>query len=99
MMPDIKILLNVFADHQGQWSFLHNDGLLHWNNWDTTNVKETDPILVGLDRDEVLKMFEQMVEVDDYLGGCPCGCRGDFEITDKGLVLIGRERTKPYSGY
>jgi hypothetical protein len=31
--------------------------------------------------------------------GCPCGCRGDFEITDKGLALIGIKQTKPYTGY
>ncbi len=34
-----------------------------------------------------------------FVGGCTCGCRGDFEITDKGLEFIGKERTKPYSGY
>ncbi len=33
------------------------------------------------------------------IGGCDCGCRGDYEITNKGLALIGVERTKPYSGY
>lgn len=33
------------------------------------------------------------------IGGCPCGCRGDFEITDLGLACIGLERTKPYTGY
>lgn len=32
------------------------------------------------------------------VGGCDCGCRGDFEITDAGLVLLGRERTSQYSG-
>jgi hypothetical protein len=33
------------------------------------------------------------------VGGCPCGCRGDFEITDKGLERIGKTRSKPYTGY
>lgn len=33
------------------------------------------------------------------VGGCICGCRGDWEITDKGLALIGQERTRPYNGY
>ena len=32
-------------------------------------------------------------------GGCDCGCRGDYEITDKGLELIGEKRTKQYNGY
>lgn len=35
----------------------------------------------------------------NLIGGCSCGCRGDFEITDKGLALIGVKRTKPYTGY
>jgi hypothetical protein len=33
------------------------------------------------------------------VGGCTCGCRGDFEITDKGLAAIGRERYAAYTGY
>jgi len=33
------------------------------------------------------------------VGGCPCGCRGDFEITDKGLALLGKPRLKGYTGY
>ncbi len=32
-------------------------------------------------------------------GGCDCGCRGDFEITDKGLIYINKPRTKEYTGY
>ena len=99
MMPDKKTLLNVFADHQGQWTFMNDDGLLRWFNWETTNEEENSSILVGLDRDEVLKLFVELVEEDEYLGGCPCGCRGDFDITDKGLSYIGRERVKAYRGY
>ena len=25
------------------------------------------------------------------VGGCPCGCRGDFEITEKGRLLVTEE--------
>lgn len=32
-------------------------------------------------------------------GGCSCGCRGDYEITDKGLALVGLPRSVAYSGY
>ncbi len=28
----------------------------------------------------------------DLIDGCMCGCRGDYEITDKGLEFIGQER-------
>ena len=34
--------------------------------------------------------------------GCDCGCRGDYEITDKGLEIIGAKRTTsriPWFGY
>ena len=34
-----------------------------------------------------------------FVGGCPCGCRGDWEITDKGLEFIGQPRTIKYNGY
>lgn len=33
------------------------------------------------------------------VGGCDCGCRGDFEITDQGLELINKPRLKEYSRY
>lgn len=33
------------------------------------------------------------------VGGCDCGCRGDFEITDKGLAVIGQTRKVEYNGY
>jgi len=33
------------------------------------------------------------------IGGCICGCRGDFDITDKGLEFIGIERYAEYHGY
>jgi len=35
----------------------------------------------------------------EFVGGCACGCRGDWEITDKGLAFIGQQRTVPYHGY
>jgi hypothetical protein len=28
-----------------------------------------------------------------YLTGCNCGCRGDYEVTDKGLAFIASEDT------
>lgn len=33
------------------------------------------------------------------IGGCDCGCRGDFEITDKGLEVLGKVRYTKYTGY
>ncbi len=34
-----------------------------------------------------------MLERRGLITGCTCGCRGDFEITDKGLAKIGLPRT------
>jgi len=34
-----------------------------------------------------------------FTGGCGCGCRGDWEITDKGLAFIDQPRIKKYTGY
>lgn len=41
----------------------------------------------------------RMLHRAGLVGGCTCGCRGDWEITDKGLARIGVARTKRYSGY
>lgn len=36
---------------------------------------------------------------NNLVGGCDCGCRGDFEITDDGLEFINEKRTQKYTGY
>lgn len=88
-------ILEYLADRQGKWTCL-------WGG----SFKDSDP--------EYPDVYYAMPEGTPYklalskmrslhrrglVGGCPCGCRGDFEITDKGLSVIGRERTKPYTGY
>jgi hypothetical protein len=98
-------ILGLLADNQGRWAMWYSpfpekpdpqlDGLLNG---------------LGLPRGAPMPSVRTvMPEVPDKLAhakmvqliskglvsGCSCGCRGDFEITDKGLARIGRKRTAP----
>ena len=93
-IPD-RLILNYLADRQGSWT-------CYWEGY----FKDKDPSVsdihyavpdgspVGLVRYKLKRLYKR-----GLIGGCVCGCRGDFEITDKGLKLIGRERNRPYTGY
>jgi hypothetical protein len=77
-------VLRVLAQSQGQWAS-HCWGPL------SEFFKPYPPKLA------LAKM--RQLHKRELVGGCPCGCRGDWEITDKGLALIGEPRTKEYNGY
>lgn len=72
-------ILGYLADRQGRFT-LHYD-------LEEAFPPET-PWKVRLSK---MRRFDKRGLID----GCTCGCRGDFEITDKGLALIGRARTTP----
>lgn len=110
-IPD-EMILKLLAPHQGRWTFWTRDtpeehaaGRQKWA--DNLRARGLDPTL----RDYPLLHIPPEIPFKVYfaklralhrrglIGGCTCGCRGDFEITDKGLELIGIERTKPYTGY
>jgi hypothetical protein len=93
-IPD-NLLLEMFARHQGQWAFWYDDNKFSWG-FDSDQVFENP--LAGVPRKIVLRKLQKLNK-RGLIGGCPCGCRGDFEITDKGLESIGQKRTKPYRGY
>lgn len=88
-------ILEYLADLQGEWTCL-------WYGY----FKEKDPtqsdvyyaMPEGTPRKVALAKMKSLYK-RGLVGGCACGCRGDFEITDKGLALIGRPRTHPYTGY
>ena len=86
-------VLNEFAKHQGQWCFWYDNNLLSFGFGED---KQCSDILMDYSKKVVHSFFKKMVK-QGYLGGC--GCRGDFEITDKGLELINQQRTKQYTGY
>ena len=83
-------VLRFLAEHQGRWStwFGEGDGM--------PNVCRAMP--EGTPSKVALAKMRQLHRAG-LVGGCPCGCRGDFEITDRGLARIGQQRTKPYTGY
>ncbi len=89
-------LLRLFAIHQGQWAFWHDEGHLSWGQ--DTGRAEAQVVPSDFPRKVLHAKFKKLIK-KGYLGGCECGCRGDFEITDKGLAKIGQTRIRPYNGY
>jgi hypothetical protein len=74
-IPDLPIL-ELLAKNPTQW---HN---WCWTEW---NVTEAMP--PGIPPKLALAKMRRMIR-RGVVGGCPCGCRGDFVITEKGLAEI-----------
>lgn len=88
-IPDAEVL-RFLAQHQGRWS-THGASLASTPSVRDAMPEGTPPKL------QLAKM--RQLHKRGLVGGCPCGCRGDWEITDKGLLLIGAKRLVAYSGY
>lgn len=58
-----------------------------WNEW---NVVEAMP--PGIPPKLALAKMRMMIR-RGVVDGCPCGCRGDFVITEKGLAKISSQNT------
>lgn len=89
-IPD-ELILKFLSEYQGQWTCLWYgklEGVVDLYYAFPTGTPEK------LIRSKMKKLHKK-----GLVGGCPCGCRGDFEITDKGLAFIGAKRTAKYSGY
>lgn len=86
----IHKVLEFLADHQGQWSLLFDNKLMPTNSEEYLffGALDTKPLAI-------MRLLHRY----GMVGGCTCGCRGDFEITDKGLLRIDRKRVRPYTGY
>lgn len=87
----IEPILEYLADRQGTWT----------SNWEG-HLEDYPDIYHAFPKDTPIKSvvatMRKLIK-KGYSGGCGCGCRGDFEITDKGLEFIGRNRVEPYTGY
>lgn len=108
-IPD-RDVLEYLADRQGEWTCIWyghfigaesrehppGSGIYPWKDEPVSDVYLAMPR--GTPEKVALAKMRSLYR-RDLVGGCDCGCRGDFEITDKGLALIGRARTKPYTGY
>ena len=61
-----------------------------WHSWyfrDGKDVRTAMPGGFSLDDRLVLAKMRGLIR-RGLVAGCPCGCRGDYEITDKGLAEI-----------
>lgn len=85
-IPDEPIL-RVLSKLQGTWS----------SHFWTKELIETFPVEIRETKLVLSKM--RSLHKRGLVGGCACGCRGDWEITDKGLEQIGVKRTVKYHGY
>ncbi len=84
-------------------SDIHTEGILlflsrHQGQWSTYCRNQWMPAVAdGMRPDVPWKvMWAKMKRLihQGLVDGCPCGCRGDFEITNKGLAMIGVARTR-----
>lgn len=93
-IPD-ELLLNILYPHQGYWAFWCDDNeLLLGPHADRT----IDRTLCIYPKKLIQAKWSSLLR-RGLIGGCDCGCRGDFEITDKGLALLGKPRIREYGGY
>jgi hypothetical protein len=76
-IPD-RPILEMLAQNPAQW---HNWCWPKWNVCDAM-PKDIPPKLAHAK----MRMMIRRGVVD----GCPCGCRGDFTITPKGLLELSR---------
>lgn len=78
-VPDLPILL-MLAKRPGEW-----------HNWYFGNDKDVSLAMpAATPRKLVLAKMRMMIR-RGAVKGCDCGCRGDFEITEKGLTEISAE--------
>jgi len=92
-----KNVLEYLADRQGEWTCIWYGHFVG-----KPGYEDTGDVYLSMPKDTPEKVaLAKMKSLHrrGLVGGCDCGCRGDFEITDKGLALIGRERTTEYNGY
>lgn len=83
-MNEHMAILSFLANHQGHWA-THSDSC----DGGMPTVKD---VLPDVSHDSRLAKMKELY-ASGYVQGCPCGCRGDWEITNKGLALIGQKRT------
>ena len=56
-----------------------------WHNWYFGDEKDVSQVMPSdVPEKLVLAKMRQMIR-RGVVDGCPCGCRGDFVITEKGL--------------
>lgn len=56
-----------------------------WHNWYFGNDKDVRQAMPPGLHDKLVLAKMRMLMRRGLVSGCDCGCRGDFEITDKGM--------------
>lgn len=75
-VPDIPIL-RFLAGLNGQWG-----------NWYFGNERDVHKAMPSGIPDNVVHAKMRRLIARGLVDGCDCGCRGDFEITDKGREYL-----------
>jgi hypothetical protein len=65
-----------------------------WHNWCGTQWNVTEAMPPGIPPKLVLAKMSMLIR-RGVVDGCPCGCRGDFVITEKGLAEISSPNVEP----
>lgn len=59
-----------------------------WHNWYFGDEKDVSKVMPANTPDKLIIGKMRMLMRRGLVDGCDCGCRGDFEITPKGLLFI-----------
>lgn len=59
-----------------------------WHNWYFGNEKDVRRAMPQDTPEKVVLAKMRRLIAKGLVKGCPCGCRGDFEITDMGMLRI-----------
>lgn len=80
---DTRKALEFLEEHRGEW--------VTW--WEPMAMPSLSEVFPEAPPKLVLAKAAQLIG-KGYVAGCPCGCRGDFRITDKGTALLKRLRSE-----
>lgn len=59
-----------------------------WHNWYFADEKDVRKAMPANTPEKLIIGKMRMLMRRGLVDGCGCGCRGDFEITQKGLLFI-----------
>ena len=65
----------------------HGTNAMRWCNWHCGEDDVHKAMPDGTPDKIVLAKMRALIR-DGVVSGCPCGCRGDFTLTDKGRALL-----------
>ena len=91
-IPD-RPILEFLEKQNGRWATIGGGG--RWMP-DLLDAMPSSMPSRARDRDKLARAKMGMLIRRGLAKGCICGCRGDYEITHKGLALLAEMRAKDY---